>query len=242
MPDLPIVLLPGLGADARMYAPHRRQLPIIVPPWLEPMSPREMLPAYAARMAAALPVRGRFILGGSSFGGMVAWEMAQHCRAEAVVLIGGATGPRELAWWLRRQARLARFVPTRAVPLIQPVAGPLARLVGLTDGTGEPLIRAMVGACPPAFLHWCAMAIGAWRPSPPPAMRCLRLHGAADVAILPPPAGPGVTLVPRAGHMLDGSHAAVVIAWLDGIRTELITDQTGAGDGRDAARRAATTG
>ena len=242
MPELPIVLLPGLGADARMYAPHRRRLPVIVPPWLVPISPRETLSAYAARMAAALPVRGPFILGGSSFGGMMAWEMAQHCRAEAVVLIGGATGPWELAWWLRSQARLARFMPTRAVPLIQSVAGPLARLVGLTDGAGQPLIQAMVTACPPAFLQWCATAIGAWRPSPPPAMRCLRLHGAADVAIPAPPAGPGITLVPRAGHMLDGSHAAVVISWLDGIRAGLIRDRTGAGDGRDAARTAATTG
>ena len=104
------------------------------------------------------------------------------------------------------------------------------------------LIQAMVTACPPAFLQWCATAIGAWRPSPPPAMRCLRLHGAADVAIPAPPAGPGITLVPRAGHMLDGSHAAVVISWLDGIRAGLIRDRTGAGDGRDAARTAATTG
>jgi len=240
--DLPIVLLPGLGCDARLYAPHRRCLPVVVPPWLPPTSPRESLTSYAARMAAALPVRGRFILGGSSFGGMLAWEMAQHCRPEALALIGGATTPHELRWWLHQQARMARYLPLGAVRLIQPWVGPLTRVTGLTDGGGQPLIAAMVGTCAPGFLRWCAAAVGSWRPSPARPVPCLRLHGEADVAIPPPPPGPGITRVPRAGHMLDGSHAAVVIAWLRRIRAGMIRARTAAGDGRDAAHTAATTG
>jgi len=218
----PIVLLPGLGCDARMYAPHRRRLPVLVPPWLPADSPHETLPAYARRMAATLPMCSGFILGGSSFGGMLAWEMAQHCRPAALVMIGSATGPNELAWWLRPQARAARWAPRGVAALVKPFAGPLARLSGLTDGSGQPLIAAMLGDCPADFVLWCARAIGAWQPSPPPAAPIFRLHGAADAAIIPQP-GPGMTLVPRAGHMLDGGHAAVVIAWLTRIQATVPT-------------------
>jgi pimeloyl-ACP methyl ester carboxylesterase len=204
-----------------MYAAHRRRLPIIVPPWLTPTSRHESLPAYAARMAAALPVRGRFILGGSSFGGMVAWEMARHCRPGVLALIGSATRPDEIAAWLRAPADLAPIVPLGAVRLIQPFAGRVARLGGMTDRSGEPVISAMTRDCPPAFLRWCVAAIAGWRPSAPPPVRCVRLHGGADVVIHPPAPVRDVTHVARACHHLDGGHAAAVIAWLARIRAQL---------------------
>lgn len=104
------------------------------------------------------------------------------------------------------------------MPLIRPLVGPLAYIGGLMHARDEPLLTAMIRDRPPAFLRWCGAAVDGWRPSPPPPTPCLRLHGSADAVIPPPPAGPDVTLVPRAAHLLDGCHAEAVIAWLAGLR------------------------
>src|SRR5215510_13793278 len=70
-----VVLLPGLGADERLFAPQRAVLPgLIVPRWPEPRRD-DSLPRFAARLADAVPKSDDLFLGGSSFGGMVALEL-----------------------------------------------------------------------------------------------------------------------------------------------------------------------
>src|SRR6185503_21033432 len=82
-----LVLLPGLGADAALFEPQRAAFPgLEVPPWLDP-HPGETLPAFAARMADRVGPTGPLVLGGVSFGGMVALEMARLVQPRAVVLV-----------------------------------------------------------------------------------------------------------------------------------------------------------
>ena len=71
-----LIMLPGLGADERLFEPQRAAFPgLEVPPWL-PHEPEESLDAYARRMAATIWPSEHFYIGGASFGGMVALEMA----------------------------------------------------------------------------------------------------------------------------------------------------------------------
>lgn len=67
------ILLPRLGADRRLFEPQSLAFPdLLVPPWIVPEK-HEKLPDYAARLAKTIaPGRRPLILGGSSFGGMVA--------------------------------------------------------------------------------------------------------------------------------------------------------------------------
>src|SRR5213076_2537842 len=89
-PEAPrLVLFPGLGADGRLFEPQREAFPHLkVPQWLEPRL-RESLSEYGRRMAEGVveepgvPV----YLGGASFGGAVALEVARHVRPRAVFLI-----------------------------------------------------------------------------------------------------------------------------------------------------------
>ena len=75
-----LVLLPGMGADERMFEEQRAAFPgLIVPPWL-PARKRESLRDYAARMAETIRVERPFYLGGVSMGGMVALEMARYLK------------------------------------------------------------------------------------------------------------------------------------------------------------------
>jgi len=94
---LPLILLPGMGGDARMFRP---QLALFanarVPPWIAPQ-PGEPLGSYAARMARAVDPGVDCLVAGASFGGMVALEMTRHLpRAKACLLIGSIRSPREL--------------------------------------------------------------------------------------------------------------------------------------------------
>ena len=105
-----LVLFPGLGTDRRLFEPQRSAFPDLwVPPWIVPKR-KETLPDYAARMAETIVPRRPTVLGGASFGGMVAYEMARHVEPEAVVLIGSCRSPRSLHPVARG---LRPLVPTR---------------------------------------------------------------------------------------------------------------------------------
>jgi thioesterase domain-containing protein len=91
----PLILLPGMGGDARMFYPQLATLAnATVPVWIEPQH-GERLAAYAARMARAVDPGVPCFVGGASFGGMVAVEMARHLEAQACFLIGSIRSPRE---------------------------------------------------------------------------------------------------------------------------------------------------
>ena len=66
---LRLILLPGMGGDARMFRPQLAALAnATVPAWIEPQR-GETLVAFAARMARAVDPGGPCFVGGSSFGG-----------------------------------------------------------------------------------------------------------------------------------------------------------------------------
>ena len=99
-----LILLPGLGADHRLLEPQRAAFPqLVVPPWIPPRK-RESLPQYAARMAETVtPSRDvPLILGGVSFGGMLAYEMARYLKPDAVVLIASCRTRRVFVRSMRR--------------------------------------------------------------------------------------------------------------------------------------------
>lgn len=79
-----IVLLPGLGADQRLFHPQQAAIPnLVIPSWPAPQ-PQDSLPTFAARLTDAIPRHESLYLGGSSFGGMVALELAARLRPKGV--------------------------------------------------------------------------------------------------------------------------------------------------------------
>src|SRR5687767_7745630 len=92
----PLILLSGMGADERVFAPQLQAFPqLVVPKWIEPKAD-ESLASYAARFAAGVDPKQPCFIGGASFGGFVAMEMARHLDAIAVFLIGSVRSPAEL--------------------------------------------------------------------------------------------------------------------------------------------------
>lgn len=97
----PLFVLPGIGADGRLFAGQRSVRDIRVIDWIAPAHQRETLEDYARRLAGTLTINEPFDLGGASFGGMVALELARHLAPERVFLFGSCRTPSSIALSLR---------------------------------------------------------------------------------------------------------------------------------------------
>ncbi len=204
-----LVLLLGLGADSRLFDPQRGELPeLISPEWLVPRD-HESLSSYAARMAevirARVPTGAEMVLGGVSFGGMLAAEMSAILRPRTLVLIGSALSPREIAPGMKVAATLGRFVPHAMGARSKKLGRVFIRQLGPMRRKDREFLETMIDAVPFSFLRWAGGAIFGWRGASP-ACATVRIHGDKDRIIPLPAAGVDVVLK-NAGHVPNVSHA-----------------------------------
>jgi pimeloyl-ACP methyl ester carboxylesterase len=196
---VPIVLLSGMAADERLFKPQLEAVPgVRVQPWVAPL-PGESIRAYAARLARLADPGRPCVVGGASFGGVVALEMAPHLSALACVLIGSVRSPAGLPrhWrWLQPVARLGPDVLGVLAAIAARLGGPF-----LTAGTVRRLRR--LAAPEAAFVRWAMCALARWRPGPAVRrVRVFHIHGAAD-RVLPVHLGRPDVVVPAGGHALS---------------------------------------
>lgn len=207
-----VVLLPGLGADHRLFRWQYEVVPdLIVPPWPEP-KPEDSLSTFAARLADGIPRSDALYVGGSSFGGMVALELAAFVRPRGVILIGSCTGPASLSPLARELQAVAKALPVRAfhprrwsLPLVLPKFGQL-------DRDDRSLFMTMARNTPASFLKWGIEAMLSWRPTPA-TVRIHHIHGSADRLIPLRRVRPD-RVVPGGGHLLSLTHPQEVNAFL----------------------------
>lgn len=199
-------LIPGLGADERVFRRLRLAGAVHVLSWLAPQSPTEPLVHYAARLAEAVPPDQSCWLVGVSFGGLLALEIGRLRPQARIVLISSLQSASEMPPLLRlaRATGIHRLVPF----------GMLARLprlaqwfFGARDGAEYRLLRQILRATDPAFARWATAQLLSWPSEGVPT--AIRLHGTRD-RLLPAGTAPIEHLLPGAGHFLIVSHAARV--------------------------------
>ncbi len=194
-------LIPGLGADERVFQFLRLAGEMHVLCWLSPQGPGETLPHYAARLAAGVPRHQPCWLVGVSFGGVLALEVAQLRPQARVVLISSFAGPRELPW-LGRVARatgLHHVVPPQLLPRLPRVA---QWFFGVRNGREYQLLRQILRDTDPRFTRWAIARLLAWPGRTTPA---IRIHGTADRLL---PAGAAMSEYPLpGGHLIIVSQA-----------------------------------
>ena len=198
-------LIPGLGADERVFQFLRLPGTTHVLQWLPPQTPTEPLPHYAARLAEAVPPGQACWLVGVSFGGVLALEVAQLRPLARVVLISSFAGPRELPW-LGRVARatgLYRLLPPQLLPRLPALA---SWFFGVKSPRDRQLLRQILRDTDPAFTRWAIACLLQWpgRPATP----TIRIHGTAD-RLLPHGAAYSQHRLPG-GHLIIISRAAEI--------------------------------
>lgn len=195
-----IHLLPGMGADHRMYAaaawrtlPDARALD-----WPEHHG-ETTIGAIAARMIAESGIREGDTIIGSSLGGIVGCEIANQLRLRSLVLVGSAQSPEEIPTLLAILHPLAALAP---LDLIRVSAGKLpGELCAMFTDSQAGFIRAMCHA----VFTWPGLDATRLRP--------LRIHGRHD-HVIPPPANADLLL--DAGHLIAMTHADLCVDFLRG--------------------------
>lgn len=209
-----LIFIPGMGADYRLFGPQAAAgLRFEVPPFPIP-APGDTLPTYAARMAKHIDSAVPLIIGGVSFGGMVACELARICRPLAVILIASCRTGAAVPAYNRPVELIARLLPDW---IIQRRAGTssrmLARLESLTPEQAG-LIRDMSAGVPVPFLRGAARMILRWKgPAGPLPCPVHQIHGQKD-RIIPLKHVQPDEVVSGGGHLINLTHAEQVNAFI----------------------------
>jgi pimeloyl-ACP methyl ester carboxylesterase len=210
-----LVLFPGLGMGAELYAPQR-SLParVEVVPWLRAQCD-EPMGEYARRLAATVDPTGPLYLGGMSFGAMLALEAASILRPRGVFLIAGARTGRALSPLVRMTCRLTCRMPESVYAATLLTAPLLVRMVGRPRRGQRRFLLELARRSLPWLSQWGCRAMVNW--SAPPDIGCPihHIHGDDDLMIplknLHPP--PDV-IIRGGGHVIHVTHADVVNAFI----------------------------
>ena len=103
------------------------------------------------------------VLGGVSFGGMLAYEMARHLKPDAVVLIASCRNRRGLRWLYRAGRRLWPLVPAWTWSVAKSFSRPSVLFSSQMSAGERELLNRMFREADNRFMHWTVQAILGWR-------------------------------------------------------------------------------
>jgi pimeloyl-ACP methyl ester carboxylesterase len=181
MTSTKIYLIPGLGADGRMYAPQLKVLPNAEV--LEHMKPLkgETLIDYAKRLSAKVDTSHPFILVGTSLGGIIAIEMAKFIDPAKVILISSVKHRGELPAWMRamRYLRLHRIVTGKVFVWFS--SSTIKKLVTRRESSVTSLLIDMHRDANPDFVVWAINEVINWNGAKDYDLNTIHLHGTRDI-------------------------------------------------------------
>ncbi|MEM1185175.1 MAG: alpha/beta hydrolase [Planctomycetota bacterium] len=204
-----LVFLPGLGADASLFAPQLDVLGGETPAWIEPRE-QERLGDYALRFAEPHATAEPWIAIGFSFGGMVALEAASRLsedrRPQGVILISGLRSHAAVSLGFKVQRAVGGLVPRGLIrkALEGPVPKAFAKADGLDDRCTEAL-ASMARRADVDFLMWASKACCSWDFGGDCPVPVRHIHGKHDriIPYVPHPAFEGgLAELADAGHLL----------------------------------------
>jgi len=199
MPASRILLLPGLGADSRLYGDEIRSLSNInLINWPDKYD-FKTLPALARYLIERYEISNKDIVGGTSLGGMVSLEIAKLRKIKNVVVISSCLNSREINPFLARARKLSKYVPVEALKISSGKAGSLLDINLLemfSNVVEEDFLRNMISA----VFEW--EGIGDYD------VNMLRIHGEYDL-VIPCPKDESVFKI-DGGHLISTTHAGVI--------------------------------
>ena len=205
-------LLPGLGADERLFASLGKFcMPIRSTRLPDPVT-HESMTDYALRVATHIDLRPEDWVGGSSLGGLVATEIARHRPVSGLVLIGSALTSEAVAPLARWLAPLARVAPMRPFRALLSTRAGLTLLFGPLTDIQQRLLAEMLLSTSDAMLRAGAHLATSHHSTFPVLCPIHAIHGTIDRLMRPPRFN--CRLVPNAGHALALTHPQDVTTFL----------------------------
>lgn len=217
-----LILIPGLGSTAAVFDHQRKAFgDRLETPNFIPHLAGESVAGYAQRWARQLSRPGDdrpLFIGGSSFGGMLAQEMALHLtpKPRAVFLIASTRTGDSVTGLIQFIELISRPVPTASA---NKALGLLKLVFALRDGLDDDDKRRLLRGAKeidPAINKWASAAAVGWPGfKPPPGYPPIhQIHARHDWVIKPPADQPGVQWVEGHHHLLHMTHARTVNRFL----------------------------
>ena len=205
--------MPGMGVDRRLFGPQwAAGLEFESPPM--PMPARgDTMADYARRIRDQLALDGPCVVGGVSFGGMVACELSRITPARCVLLIASCSDGKAIPSYTRVIEWVSRIVPDF---LIRPRAAVSARMMARMEGLSDEeyqLLRVMVTETEVTKLRRFARMILNWKAPPSYPCPIHQIHGARDLVIPLGRVRPEA-IVAGGGHLINMTHSKEVNAFV----------------------------
>jgi pimeloyl-ACP methyl ester carboxylesterase len=175
-----IYLIPGLGADGRMYDP---QVKVLANTFiLEHRKPLkgETLVAYAKRLSGQIDTSGPFILIGTSLGGIIAIEISRILSPEKVILISSVKHRAEMPRWIRIMKYLRLHHLLSGKNFIRLSQSNIKMLITKRDTKVAQLLMDMHRDADPEFVEWAIDRVVRWEGSRDYRSDIIHLHGTGD--------------------------------------------------------------
>lgn len=173
-----IYLIPGLGADERVFRGLCLPQPYKILKWVPPTD-NEKLSSYCQKLILQIDTQQEIIFIGISFGGKVAQEIASLLQVKLVILISGIQDPKEIP----KSLRVAGFLGLHHLIPFQ-YSFHFSRLNNWLFTTRtkkeKKLLKEILKDTPPAFVKWALQKVLEWRPNRTHRNKLYRIHGGRD--------------------------------------------------------------
>jgi surfactin synthase thioesterase subunit len=198
------IILPGMGADSRMYNHHAYERLVNIRFLNWPTYQGETsIPQLASRIITEYSLEGDAIIGGSSLGGMVACEIAKQISVRHLLLIGSTNTPARVNPLLLKMSTLSDLVPLQT---LQYVSGKL-------PSSTNKNVYMMFQEADPSFIRMMCKAVFEWEGNSKLDCPVSAIHGLDD-HVISPPSDTETKLLP-AGHLLAITHPNEVAAFIE---------------------------
>jgi pimeloyl-ACP methyl ester carboxylesterase len=200
--ELKTYILPGMGADSRMYSSpeYRRLKNIFFLNW--PIYKGETtLSQMARRVIEENQITEGANIGGSSLGGMVACEIANQIKINSIILIGSSNTPERVNSILKSLSNFSEYAPVKLLQF----------LVGRTSLSKQSELLKMFEKAEHEFITKMSNAIFDWPGNLSQDVNIFAIHGKYDKVIYPP--DNNVKII-GGGHLIAMSHPAEVASFI----------------------------
>lgn len=215
-----LILFPGLAADERMYS-QLTELPVtLVTPRLLIPEKGEAMVSYARRHAEWLNIGNNDIVGGCSFGSMVASEICRQRTTVALVLLSGALSSDTLVSSSHQLRNFSHYLPFFLMRRVLMSSFFLHKVFGDAELRNVVLGREMIADTPRELLLYGSTLATKYRSDEAIGCGVFSLHGGQDNVINPPHLDYGEILA-SAGHGMVVSHADEVSTFLGRVCAEV---------------------